>query len=46
MGPALASYDDGVRDSIGLRLQRRMTPEQIRSVAICQSVHRDVSLQF
>ncbi len=46
MAPALASYDDAIKQSIGLRLQRRMPPEQIKAVASCQSVHRDFSLQF
>ncbi|MCG6930536.1 MAG: TRAP transporter large permease subunit, partial [Desulfofustis sp.] len=46
MGPALAAYDDAVKETIGLRLQRRMTSDQIEAVSICQSVHRDVSLQF
>lgn len=44
--PALASYDDAIKGSIGLRQQRRMSPEQIKAVASCQSVHRDRSLQF
>jgi len=46
MSPALASYDDAIKNSIGLRLQRRIPPEQIKAVASCQSVHRDYSLQF
>jgi hypothetical protein len=46
IGPALAAYDDAVKETIGLRLQRRMTSDQIEAVSICQSVHRDVSLQF
>ena len=46
LAPALASYDEAVKNSIGLRLQRRLTPEQIKAVASCQSVHRDRSLQF
>ncbi|MBT8353823.1 MAG: hypothetical protein KJO60_04820, partial [Desulfofustis sp.] len=43
---ALATYDEAIKDTIGLRLQRRLPPEQIQSVASCQSVHRDRSLQF
>jgi chromosome segregation ATPase len=46
LAPALASYDDAVKNSIGLRLQRRMTPDQVKAVARCRSVHRDYSLQF
>ena len=44
--PALATYDNAIKDSIGLRLQRWMTDEQIKAVASCRSVHRDYSLQF
>ena len=43
---ALAAYDDAIKHTIGLRLQRRMTSDQIKEVASCRSVHRDYSLQF
>ena len=46
LAPALATYDDAIKESIGLRQQRRLSPEQIKAVAACQSVHRDRSLQF
>ena len=46
LGPALAAYDNAIKDSIGLRLQRRLTDDQVKAVASCQSVHRDFSLQF
>ena len=46
VGPALAAYDEAIKESIGLRLQRRMSTEQIKAVAACRSVHRDYSLQF
>ena len=46
IAPALAAYDDAIKDSIGLRLQRRLTSEQIKEVASCRSIHRDFSLQF
>ena len=46
IAPALAAYDDAIKNSIGLRLQRRMTSEQVKEVASCRSVHRDFSLQF
>ena len=46
MGPALASYDNAIKDSIGLRLQRRLSDDQVKEVAGCQSIHRDYSLQF
>jgi hypothetical protein len=46
IGPELATYDEAIKDTIGLRLQRRMTSDQIKEVASCRSVHRDYSLQF
>ena len=46
LDPVLATYDEAIKDTIGLRLQRRLPPEQIKSVASCESVHRDRSLQF
>ena len=44
--PGLAAYDEAIRHTIGLRVQERLTNEQARLVAECQSVHRDVSLHF
>ncbi|MCL6417292.1 TRAP transporter large permease subunit [Aestuariirhabdus sp. Z084] len=46
VGPVLASYDEAIAYSIGLRLQKRMTLDQAKAVARCQSVHRDISLNF
>ena len=46
LAPGLAAYDDAIRHSIGLRVQDRLTQEQAKLVAECQSVHRDVSLHF
>ncbi len=46
IAPALAAYDNAIKDSIGLRLQRRLTDDQVKAVASCLSVHRDFSLQF
>ncbi|MGI9536380.1 MAG: TRAP transporter large permease subunit, partial [Desulfocapsaceae bacterium] len=46
LAPALASYEEAIKESIGLRMQRRLSPDQIGAVASCQSVHRDQSLQF
>ncbi|RRJ84250.1 TRAP transporter large permease [Aestuariirhabdus litorea] len=46
VGPALAEYDEAIAYSIGLRLQKRMTLEQAKGVARCQSVHRNISLNF
>ena len=46
IAPALAAYDNAIKDSIGLRLQRRLSDDQVKAVASCLSVHRDFSLQF
>ncbi len=46
IAPALLAYDNAIKNSIGLRLQRRLTSDQVKSVARCQSIHRDYSLQF
>ena len=46
IAPALAAYDNAIKDSIGLRLQRRLSDDQVKAVASCMSVHRDFSLQF
>ena len=34
------------RNNIGLRLQSRLTKEQAKFVASCNSIHRDISLNF
>ena len=44
--PGLSAYADAIRHNIGLRVQERLTNEQARMVAECQSVHRDISLHF
>ena len=46
IAPALAAYDKAIKDSIGLRLQRRLAEDQVKAVASCMSIHRDYSLQF
>jgi len=46
IAPALLTYDNAIKNSIGLRQQRRLLPDQIKEVAKCQSIHRDFSLQF
>jgi len=46
IAPALAAYDNAIKDTIGLRLQRRLSGDQIKEVASCRSIHRDYSLQF
>ena len=44
--PALEEYNEAVKSSIGLRLQKRFTKDQAHAIASCQSVHRDISLNF
>jgi len=44
--PALEEYEAAIRQSIGLRQQKRLTTEQAEIIASCQSEHRDVSLNF
>jgi len=46
LAPALIAYDDVIADSIGLRLQERLSTEQAETVASCQSHHRDLTLYF
>ena len=42
----LTEYADAIKHNIGLRVQERLSDEQAKEMAICQSVHRDVSLHF
>ena len=44
--PALDDYNDTIKNTIGLRLQKRLTTEQAKDIAACQSAHRDISLNF
>lgn len=44
--PTLNAYDAVIRNSIGLRMQERLTVDQAKKVASCQSVHKDISLHF
>ena len=44
--PGLSTYADAIRHNIGLRVQDRLTNEQARFLAECQSGHRDISLHF
>ena len=46
LGEALREYDASIANTIGLRLQRRLPPEEAKAVAACQASHRDVSLNF
>ena len=42
----LAAYDAAIRDTIGLRGQRKLPTEQALYVAACGAGHRDISLSF
>jgi TRAP-type mannitol/chloroaromatic compound transport system permease large subunit len=46
LASGLAAYDRAMMDTIGLRSQDRLTGDQADVVAACQSVHRDISLNF
>jgi len=46
MAVALREYEETIRDSIGLRMQERLRPEQAEIIANCKAVHRDISLNF
>jgi TRAP-type mannitol/chloroaromatic compound transport system permease large subunit len=42
----LSAYEETIRESIGLRKQQRLPRHIALDVAACQSVHRDISLEF
>lgn len=44
--PSLEAYLDGIRGTLGIRSQDRLTREQALYMASCNSVHRDISLNF
>ena len=44
--PKLIKFDSLIKDTIGLRLQEKLTKEQAKYVAACRSVHKDISLNF
>ncbi len=44
--PGLDTYVEAVRDTLGLRLQPRLTRDQALEVAACRSQHTDISLHF
>jgi hypothetical protein len=44
--PLLETHEAVLRETIGVRMQSRLSLEQAKFVATCQSVHRDVSLYF
>ena len=44
--PGLQAYEAAIRNTIGLRLQSRLSREQALDMASCTSGHRDISLHF
>lgn len=42
----LRKYNDAIKETIGLRLQHRLTKEQAKDIASCLSNHKDVSMHF
>ena len=42
----LDAYDTLIKDSIGLRSQKKLGLEQAKSIAVCKSSHQDISLNF
>ncbi len=44
--PELEKYNSVIKNNIGLRLQSKLTKEQAKLVARCNSIHRDISLNF
>ena len=46
LGANLADYDEFLKDSIGLRLQPRLSVAQAEEIASCKSNHQDISLYF
>ena len=46
LAAGLDEYDNAIKDSIGVRLQERLSTDQAQTIAGCQSVHRDISPDF
>ena len=44
--PELIKFDNSIKNTIGLRLQAKLTKEQAKYVAACRAVHKDISLNF
>jgi TRAP-type mannitol/chloroaromatic compound transport system permease large subunit len=42
----ISAYLDGIRETLGARMQRRLSRDQALYLASCQSSHRDISLNF
>ena len=44
--PGLIALDEGIRDTIGLRLQPRLSQDRAEQVAACLAHHKNISLAF
>ena len=44
--PKIQEYNNAIKDTIGLRLQSKLTKDQAIYVSRCNSIHRDISLNF
>ncbi|MEC9347943.1 MAG: TRAP transporter large permease subunit [Pseudomonadota bacterium] len=44
--PGIAAYLDGIRGTLGARVQPKLNRDQSLFMAVCQSDHRDLSLHF
>lgn len=44
--PGLKSYEERIRETIGLRQQKRLPEAQSLAIAACNADHRDISLHF
>ncbi len=44
--PGVSAYVDGIRTSLGIRQQERLTRDQALAMARCTADHRDLSLNF
>jgi len=44
--PQLIKFDNLIKNTIGLRLQEKLTKDQAKFVAACRSIHKDISLNF
>ena len=42
----LNKFDDSIKNTIGLRLQEKLTNDQAKYIAACRSNHKDISLSF
>ena len=42
----LELYNQSIAQTIGMRMQERLTPEQAESIATCRAVHKDLTLYF